>query len=261
MIFHKPREAEEAASAFAAKTQRPEPQLSPALTSAPAPAQPTLADPSLQPTAAKAAPVFAHLAEAAPAPVNIADPTGILSQVRPTGASARTARQEGLRKGGVHASEVIAERDWNRVLASHDLRHKFEVAGEAHHIPPALLAAIASRETHGGSLLDRNGEGDHGHGYGVLQVDDRSHRPDRSGGAYGQAHINQAAGIFEAKLEAVKQQFPNLSPEAQLQTAVSRYNGGSGRPHPNSDRGTTHADYANDTLARAQYYAGHWIKQ
>lgn len=257
MKFQKLHDAEAATSAFTANAHHAEPALSPALTSAHAPA---LSDPALHPTAAKAAPVFAHFAEAAPARVNVADPTGILGHVHPTGASALTARQEGLRRGGVAASQTIAAHDYHRVLESHDLRHKFEVAGQRYHIPPALLAAIASRETHGGSLLDRNGEGDHGHGYGVLQVDDRSHRPDRSGGAYGQAHINQAAGIFEAKLEAVQKQFPHLSPEAQLQTAVSRYNGGSGRPHPNSDRGTTHADYANDTLARAQYFSGHWTK-
>ncbi len=228
---------------------------------APAPAAhaPALTDPALRPTAERAAPLFSHFAEAA-APVNIADPTGILSSVHPTGASALTARQEGLRRGGVASSQTIAARDYQRVLESHDLRHKFEVAGEQYHIPPALLAAIASRETHGGSVLARNGTGDHGHGFGVLQVDDRSHRPDRSEGAYGQAHINQAAAIFDRGLDAVKRDFPDLSPEAQLQTAVSRYNGGGGRVHPNSDRGTTHGDYGNDTLARAQYFAGHWTK-
>lgn len=220
---------------------------------------PVLADPALKPTAERAAPLFNHFAEDA-APVNVADPTGILSAVHPTGASALTARQEGLRKGGVASSQTIAARDYKRVLESNDLRHKFEVAGQKYDIPPALLAAIASRETHGGSVLARNGTGDHGHGFGVLQVDDRSHRPDRSEGAYGQAHINQAAAIFDRGLDKVKQDFPNLSPELQLQTAVSRYNGGSGRVAPNSDRGTTHGDYGNDTLARAQYFAGHWTK-
>ena len=256
MKHQKLHDAETAVSAFTSAPVHRQESAAPHSV-APAPA-PVVADPALHPTAAQAAPLFSHFAEPAPAPVNVADPTGILSHVHATGASRLTARQEGLRNGGVAASEVIASRDYNRVLESNDLRHKFEVAGQKYDIPPAVLAAIASRETHGGSLLSRNGTGDHGHGYGILQVDDRSHRPDRSGGAYGQAHINQAAAIFDAKLDAVKKQYPNLSPEDQLQTAVSRYNGGSGRPHPNSDRGTTHADYANDTLARAQYFAGHW---
>lgn len=256
MKLQKLHPAEEAVSAFAHAHTEPKPSalLHP---SAPA-AAPTVADPTLHPTAEKAAPLFSHFAEPAAAPVNVADPTGILSHLHPTGASNLTARQEGLRKGGAASSQIIAERDYSRVLESHDLRHKFEVAGAKYDIPPALLAAIASRETHGGSLLSKNGTGDHGHGYGILQVDNRSHRPDRSEGAYGQAHINQAAAIFDAKLEAVKKAYPHLSAEEQLQTAVSRYNGGSGRPHPNSDRGTTHADYSNDTLARAQYFSGHW---
>lgn len=192
---------------------------------------------------------------------HVGDPSGILDHIHVTGAGSRTARAEGLRHGGVAASQTIAARDTHRVLDQHNLRHEYESVGQEHHIPPALLAAIASRETHGGSALARNGTGDHGHGYGVMQVDNRhGQHPDRSQGPYGHAHLEQAAGIFDHKLAAVRHQFPHMSPEDQMRTAVSRYNGGRGLPGSRSDVGTTGGDYGNDTIARAQYYAHHWAE-
>ena len=50
------------------------------VSAAPAAHAPALTDPALRPTAERAAPLFSHFAEAA-APVNVADPTGILSSV------------------------------------------------------------------------------------------------------------------------------------------------------------------------------------
>lgn len=189
---------------------------------------------------------------------SVADPTGILSRTHPAGASSGTAKSEGL-PGGYKSSQTIAARDRQRVLESHDLKHKFEQVGKEYGIPPALLAGIASRETHGGNALDANGNGKYDpNGYGVLQVDINNGHQAKEGGPYGLGHLKQAAGIFKAKLDKVKQQHPKLPLEQQLQMAVSRYNGGRGLSYPNSDTGTTGGDYANDTLARAQYYAAHW---
>lgn len=184
------------------------------------------------------------------------DPNAILSRLEPAGASDATSRQDGLPRRGIHgvaASRAMAESDRGRVMR---YRERIEEAARRYDLPPALLAAIASRESRGGAALDRNGEGDHGHGFGLMQVDNRNpFRVEREGGPFGQAHINQAASILRAKLDKVEQDLPNLSAEQQLFTAVSRYNGGAGRAFPNSDRGTTGGDYANDVIARAQYYA------
>lgn len=180
----------------------------------------------------------------------------ILNGIRPTGAANDTARQDGLpQRGitGVRASHQMAETD-SRLMMRH--KEKFEAAARRYNLPPALLAAIASRESRGGAALDRNGFGDHGHGFGLMQVDNRNPFPVvRAGGPFGQQHINQAASIFRSKLDEVEREFPNLTEEQQLQTAVSRYNGGARRPFPNSDVRTTGGDYSNDVLARAQYYA------
>jgi LysM repeat protein len=181
-----------------------------------------------------------------------ASPNALLDLFESAGASAKTAKQDHL-QGGVSASEAMAKADRARVMHH---KEKFEEAARTFHLPPALLAAIASRESRGGAVLDSKGEGDGGHGFGLMQVDDRNPFPvAREGGPAGQPHINQATRILHDKVDAVKQKFPNLSLVAQLQTAVSRYNGGHDLPAPNSDQGTTGGDYMNDVWARARFYA------
>lgn len=189
-------------------------------------------------------------------PASAGNPNAILARITPGGASERTARQDKLTFAGVRASKKMAENDARNVLP---FMSKFDEAAHAHGLPPALLAAIASRESRGGAVLAKDGTGDRGHGFGLMQVDNRNDFPTvREGGPFGQPHINQATQILADKLTAVRQKFPTLTPEQQLQTAVSRYNGGAGKPFPYSDTGTTGGDYSNDVLARAQYYAERW---
>jgi hypothetical protein len=188
-------------------------------------------------------------------PAGASNLNDILNQYRPTGASDRTARQDGLPQigiTGVAASERMAATDRLRVM-----RHKakFIIAAQTFHLPPALLAAIASRESRGGNVLDSNGEGDRGNGFGMMQVDRRSHSVVRTGGPFGQPHINQATGILKDKLRSAGNRFPDLSDVEKLELAVSTYNGGSGLRPPNSDRRTTGGDYMNDVWARAKLYA------
>ena len=161
------------------------------------------------------------------------DANAILFTFNPTGASERTARQDGLR-GGVTACETMAQTDRARVMRFKD---RYIVAARENGLPPALLAAIASRESRGGNALDAEGYGDRGHAFGLMQIDDRSYRADTSEGPFGQAHISQASDILLEKLRRVRDQCPSLTVSAQLQTAVSRYNGGRGRAAPHSDDG------------------------
>lgn len=189
---------------------------------------------------------------------NGSDPNAILLTYQPKGASDRTANQDGLpQRGitGVKASETMAQADRSRVMPHKD---KFEQAARRFDLPPALLAAIASRESRGGSVLDKNGCGDQGNAFGIMQVDKRHHDVVTDDGPSGQSHIDQATKILKDKLEEVKNKFPSLSKSEQLQTAVSRYNGGKRLPAPDSDQETTAGDYMNDVWARAHYYAGQW---
>lgn len=186
---------------------------------------------------------------------NETNPNAILFTYESTGASDRTANQDGLparQIKGVKASETMAQTDRERVM---NHKEKFKEAAQDFNLPPALLAAIASRESRVGNVLDVNGWGDGGNAFGIMQVDRRFHRVEIEGGSAGQKHIDQATAILKDKLEEVERQFNNLSESAQLQTAISRYNGGRGFAAPDSDRGTTGGDYMNDVWARGRYYA------
>jgi len=117
------------------------------------------------------------------------NPNAILSRYQPTGASAETARQDRL-PPGVASSHKMARTDLPKMKKYAD---EFAAAGKKYGLPPALLAAIASRESRGGSALDSRGFGDHGNGFGLMQVDKNAHSNLR-GGPFSQAHIDQAAG-------------------------------------------------------------------
>lgn len=182
------------------------------------------------------------------------NPNAILSQYKPTGASAATARQDGL-SAGVNASHKMAQTDLPKLQK---YAGEFAAAGKKYGVPPALLAAIASRESRGGSALDSHGNGDGGNGYGLMQVDRRSHTP--VGGPFSQANINQGASILKGMLNQVKASHPGWSAAQQLRGAVAAYNSGAGNVQTvkGMDVGTTGNDYSNDVWARAQQLAPHF---
>lgn len=92
---------------------------------------------------------------------------GDFLKIYPSGASSATARQDGLSYSGVAASNKLANNDYSRCLA---YRSQFRSASSSTQIPVALITAIASRESRCGGALDSNGYGDHGNGYGLMQV-------------------------------------------------------------------------------------------
>src|SRR5207249_2639697 len=127
----------------------------------------------------------------------------ILFTYEPTGASRQTARQDGL-DPGVEASRQMAETDSRRVLAHRD---EFDRAGEEFGLPPALLAAIASRESRGGAAL-QDGWGDHHNAFGIMQVDQNYHTIEGQDDPASPAHIMQAAGILNDYREQVGSRHP-----------------------------------------------------
>jgi soluble lytic murein transglycosylase-like protein len=122
-------------------------------------------------------------------------------------------------------------------------------------VDPWLIAGILARETTFGTspALDRpgpNGRGDNGHGYGLMQIDDRTH------GAWLQANawwipavnIDRGAWILKQEIDRFK---------GDTTKAVAAYNAGAKNvgkaiaqgAHP--DTVTTGKNYATDVLTRS----------
>jgi SH3-like domain-containing protein len=179
----------------------------------------------------------------------------ILPNVPTSGASARTAAQDGL-PPGIAASEAMAQRDLERVKK---IANTLLSASAKFGIPAALLAAEAGRESRAGGALDPDGWGDNHIGFGILQVDKNSHRIGGSESPTSQAHVDQATGILAGYIDAVQDLHPDWDDIYILKGAVAAYNCGPSnvRTIEAMDIGTTGDDYSSDVIARAKYYLKH----
>lgn len=179
----------------------------------------------------------------------------VLSNVPSMGASAETARQDGL-PPGLAASEAMAQRDLPRIK---DYSNRFLTAAARFGIPAALLAGVASRESRAGAALDEDGWGDNGNGFGILQVDKGAHTIMGSESPISQAHIEQATGILAANIDDVRAAHPDWDDIYVLKGAVAAYNFGVSnvKSITGMDIGTTGNDYSSDVIARAKYYSRH----
>ncbi|NXL84787.1 LYG protein, partial [Alectura lathami] len=175
---------------------------------------------------------------------------GNVDRADTTGASCKTANPEGLNYCGVPASRKIAERDLRNMNRYKTLIKK---VGEELCIEPAVIAGIISRESHAGTIL-KNGWGDGGNGFGLMQVDKRHHRPE--GTWNGETHIRQGTKILISKIKEIQQKFPHWTKNQQLKGGIAAYNFGSKnvRSYERMDIGTLHNDYSSDVVARSQYY-------
>ena len=129
-------------------------------------------------------------------------------------------------------------------------------------VPAAIIAALASRESHIGAILGKFGNdpgwGDNNHGWGILQVDKRHHTILGRDDPYSQAHVEQAIGIFSNYRDQVEKKHPDWPDEQVLKGACVAYNSGVSNVSTiaGMNRGTTHNDYGDDVIARAQFYSG-----
>ena len=172
-----------------------------------------------------------------------------------TGASRATAKQDGLRTGGASASRKMAQTDWPKI---EKYAGRFYQAALKYDVPPAIIAAICSRESRGGSALAADGTGDKGRAFGLMQVDRRYWSQAGSGGDPGsQTHINQGTEIYANYRNQVSNIHANWTDEYLLKGAAVAYNSGIENVQTKSgmDRGTTGNDYGSDVIARAKFYA------
>ncbi|NXY91404.1 LYG protein, partial [Alcedo cyanopectus] len=178
---------------------------------------------------------------------------GRVKNIQTTGASCQTAKPEGLSYCEVRASAKIAERD---LRAMDQYKTIIKRVGEKLCVEPALIAGIISRESHAGKAL-KHGWGDRGNGFGLMQVDKNYHKP--QGAWNSETHLIQGTNILIEMIKAIQKKFPHWTKDQQLKGGISAYNAGAGnvRSYERMDIGTTHNDYANDVVARAQYFERH----
>lgn len=177
-----------------------------------------------------------------------------LAKAPTTGASATTAKQDGL-PPGIASSKKMAKTDLSRVLA---IASVLRQVGTKFDVPPALIAALASRESRAGNVLDSQGFGDRGNAFGILQVDKRFHHPlEGTNSPTSLAHIEQAIEIFVSFRKQVQANHSTWEDEFILKGAVVAYNSGVNNVQTKNgmDIGTTGNDYGSDVIARAQFYA------
>uniref|UniRef100_A0A8C1US09 Lysozyme g n=1 Tax=Cyprinus carpio TaxID=7962 RepID=A0A8C1US09_CYPCA len=175
---------------------------------------------------------------------------GDIMKIDTTGASEVTAKQDKLTVKGVEASNKLAEHDLARM---EQYKSKIIKVGRAKQMDPAVIAAIISRESRAGAVL-KDGWGDHGNGFGLMQVDRRYHTP--VGAWDSEQHIAQATEILISFIKEIKAKFPMWSQEQCFKGGISAYNAGVSTvsSYENIDARTTGKDYSNDVVARAQWF-------
>lgn len=93
-------------------------------------------------------------------------------------------------------------------------------------VPASILATIASRKSHAGSVLDGYW-GDKGKGFDMMQVNKRHHQLEGSlHDSASQAHINQATRMFVHCLKQVEQKHPTWEDAYILKGGTAAYNFG-----------------------------------
>ncbi|NP_001076289.1 Lysozyme g-like [Danio rerio] len=175
---------------------------------------------------------------------------GDIMKVGTTGASKKTAEQDKLSVTGVEASKKLAEHDLARM---EKYKTKIINVGRAKQMDPAVIAAIISRESRAGAIL-KDGWGDHGNGFGLMQVDKRYHTP--VGAWDSEQHLTQATEILIGFIKEIKEKFAKWSQEQCFKGGISAYNAGvkNVQTYEHVDDHTTGHDYGNDVVARAQWF-------
>lgn len=179
----------------------------------------------------------------------------LLADVPTNGASDRTASQDNL-SGGIYASEIMAETDLQRVKK---IATALAAAAIKHGLPPALIAAVASRESQLGAVLEADGWAQDRQRFGILQVDRGSHTVLGDYSPTSKEHLEQGAGILAASIDNVRKAHPDWNEKYILKGGVAAYNSGVStiQTIERMDVGTTGDDYSSDVIARAQYYLVH----
>lgn len=177
-----------------------------------------------------------------------------LKDCQTKGCSSQTSKISGVK--GSHKLAKDHTKFLNRKLI--DICVKI---GDKYNIPPSLIIAIASRESHIGNVLgapsgSKEGWGDRNHAFGIMQVDRRFHNPKGKPDPFSLDHIDQAVGILAQYRDQVKLRKPRWNNSNVLKGACVAYNSGANNVQSitGMNKGTTGNDYGDDVIARAQFF-------
>ncbi|XP_076991189.1 lysozyme g-like protein 2 isoform X2 [Tamandua tetradactyla] len=150
-----------------------------------------------------------------------------------------------LIKCGIHGSEMFAEMDLRAIKPYQIL---IKEVGQKHCLDPALIAAIISRESHGGAALC-DGWDHTGLKFGLMQLDKKTYHP--VGTWDSKEHLLQAVEILTDRIKAIQKQFPTWSATQHLKGGLSAFKSGIETIATPLDIET---DFANDIIARGRFY-------
>lgn len=137
-------------------------------------------------------------------------------------------------------------------------------SAQRHNWRPEIVAAIISRESRFGLILDPDGTGDGGHGHGLMQIDDRSFGDWLAQNDWldPATNIEMGVKILTGKYNYLNEHggFDNLSDADAERASIAAYNCGEGnvlkvlRSGADIDSRTAGHDYSADVLARAEQF-------
>lgn len=157
---------------------------------------------------------------------------------------------------GVEASEILAARDREEMK-----KYKDDIisVGKILKVHPALIAAIISRQSRAGIQLKPNGFGQSDPNcFGLMQISRHYHAV--KGNPCSRDHLDQGVTFFIQLIKTMQRTKKDWSKEQQLKGALACYIAGEERVIPleryeDVDSVTPYGDFANDVIARAQWFA------
>ncbi|KAG7215177.1 hypothetical protein INR49_006924 [Caranx melampygus] len=161
---------------------------------------------------------------------------------------------------GVRVSEALAGRD---LVMMNNYKEIINSVGTLKHVHPGLIAAIISRQSEAGAALNKNS----GYGrrdpncFGLMQINKMFHPSCDRVGPYSKEHVEEGTEFVITLIEKMERERKSWSPDQQLIGALACYIAGDAtvlglKEGEDVDSVTPYKDFANDVVARAQWFAG-----
>ncbi|RVE60879.1 hypothetical protein OJAV_G00185400 [Oryzias javanicus] len=156
---------------------------------------------------------------------------------------------------GVDGSKLLAEQDLKEMSK---YRNQILNVARKLHLHPALIAAIISKQSNAGRQLRPDGRGKYDENcFGLMQINRNFHAV--KGEPFSEDHIDEGATHLIHLIKTVSSWKPAWSREQHLKGALVCYMVGLERERLDDQRDldeqTPTRDFANDVIARAQFYA------